>query len=196
MNRFKERHGWIALVSLAALVCLPMWAQAQTGAITIRGSVSEVVALSASPNLRAQDAQVTTTTDRRSLTLDLTGDGAGVQTFRLPILIRSNSNYSITSLVRSVAVSSANLTLVGATPTGRFVAPDAAAKVISISPAGWLAPGAPLTILRGPRVSLAGTLDSPGNAMEITLLVTVNPEKNAGKWHLQLTLSASPGEEL
>jgi hypothetical protein len=72
------------------------------------------------------------------------------------------------------------------------VALDAAAKVIATNATGLVALATPSTFLRGSRVSLAGTLDSPENAVEITLLMTVIPESN-GDWSLQLKLSAAPG---
>lgn len=195
MNCVRNLYCWIALVALLAAFGLPVLAQAQTGAVSVRGTVSEVVAISASPNLAVSIAMINNASDRRSLTLELTGSGAEVQTVRLPILIRSNSSYSISSLVRSESVASVILAPIDARATGRFVASDAAANVVSTNPGGStrLDLSAPTSIFRGSRVSLAGTLDSPENAVEVTLLVTVRPEAKTDGWRLHLTLSAAPG---
>lgn len=189
MNCFKNRYCWLALATVVAVVCWPVWAQSQT--VTVRASVSEVVALSASPNL-APNVRVDAAGDCKSLTLELTGTGEGVQTFRLPILIRSNSGYSISSLVRSESVSSVKLQRLEARSTGQFVAKDAATGVFATNPLEYVRLETPTPFVRGSRVSLAGTLDSTGNALELTLLVAVFPETKSNDWRLQLTLSATP----
>ncbi len=195
MNCFKNRFCCSAVAIFVAVVCLPVLIQAQTGAVTVQASVSEVVALSASSNFAVPNVQVTGAADRKSLTVDLTGSGAGEQTFRLPVLIRSNSSYSISSLVRSESVGSVTLAPLDARATGRFVASDAAASVVTTNPdvSTRLDLSAPSSIFQGSRVSLAGTLDSPENAVEVTLLVTVSPEAKSAHWRLQLMLSATPG---
>ncbi len=43
----------------------------------------------------------------------------------------------------------------------------------------------PLLVLSGPRVSLGGTLNSPNNALQITVLIRLSPP--AQQWTAQLT---------
>ncbi len=50
-----------------------------------------------------------------------------------------------------------------------------------------------ISILSGPRVSLAGTLSSMDNALEVTLLIAAKPEAGADEWTVHLILTASPG---
>lgn len=194
MKSFNNRPDWKLLIGLAVLLCWPVLARAQTGAVTVTATVSEVVALAALPDPTARDVRITTGSDRRSLTLELSGSGPDSKTFRIPFLIRSNCGYSITSLLSSESASYAKLERLDARPTGRFVAPDAATRVIVTNPLGYVRPATMTSFLRGSRVSLAGTLDSPGNALEVTLLVTVMPETKPDNWRVQLTLSASPIE--
>ena len=48
----------------------------------------------------------------------------------------------------------------------------------------------PLLVLTGPRVSLGGTLDSPNNALQITIVIRLKPELPREPIHL--TLAATP----
>jgi hypothetical protein len=200
------RNYWMVA---GVLVLLPIIAQGQTntGPVTVRGNVSEIVALSVSPNWRQESVQINVQSDLKALTLTLSGSGPEVVAVRVPILIRSNIRYVISTLVRSQAVTSANFAVLDARSTGRFVAPDAVANLNvareldsrttngTIQTASLpLNLSSPLAILRGPRVSLAGTLNSTDNALEVTLLITVKPDAAAGNWLLGLTLSGSAGD--
>jgi hypothetical protein len=51
------------------------------------------------------------------------------------------------------------------------------------------------SILSGARVSLAGTLSSIDNALEVTVLIAAKPAANTGEWTLHLILTASPGND-
>ena len=201
MNWLKGQSYWI----VAGIVFLPVMAQSQTrmGSVTVRAKVSETVALSVSPNLPYGNLEIEPQSEIRALRLTLSGAGPDVVTVRVPILIRSNIGWVITTQVQSQAVTAANFAVLDARPTGRFVAPNAIASLkvapaldrptatepIQIAPS----PVNPLAILSGPRVSLAGTLNSADNALEVTLLITVKPDAGAGHWLLHLTLSGSAG---
>ena len=49
----------------------------------------------------------------------------------------------------------------------------------------------PFTILRGPRISIAGGLDSPHNALKVVLLLSIRPGVPAGNWTINLKLQGS-----
>jgi len=51
------------------------------------------------------------------------------------------------------------------------------------------------SILSGLRVSLAGTLSSMDNALEVTVLIAAKPAAGADDWTLHLILTASPGND-
>ena len=188
---------------------LPVMAQGQTrlDSVTVKANVSETVALSVSPNSPQDNVRVEARSDFKALTLTLSGSGPDVVAVRVPILVRSNIGYVISTLVQSQAVTSANFAVLDARPTGRFVAPDAIANLNvareldsrttngTIQTASLpLNLSSPLAILSGPRVSLAGTLNSADNALEVTLLITVKPDAGANSWLLRLTLSGSAGD--
>ena len=204
MNWFKYRNYWMVA---GVILVLPIIAQAQTsiGSITMKANVSETVALSVSPTFLQDDVQVDGHSDVKSLTLTLSGSDNDVVSVRVPILIRSNTGYQISGLVQSQAATLTNFVVLDAHPTGRFVAPDSFANLNVtreldsrnkngiVQTASLFLNHSPLTILSGPRVSLAGTLNSTDNALEVILLVVVKPEVGADGWFLRVTLSGSAG---
>jgi len=205
---FKYLNYWMVA---GVILVLPIMAQGQTsnGSVTMKANVSETVALSVSQNLLRDNLQVDGHSDVKSLTLTLSGSAHDVMSVRVPILIRSNTGYNISALVQSQAATLASFAVVDAYPTGRFVCPESLANLhvareldsrnkngtvqIVSSP---LNNASPLAILSGPRVSLAGTLNSADNALEVILLIVVNPDAAAHGWFLRLTLSGSAGERL
>ena len=189
---------------------LPTTAHAQTsiGSITLRANVSETVALSVSPNLPRGNVQVEGHSNLSSLTLTLSGASNDQVSVSVPILIRSNTGYKLSGLLQPQAATLANFVVVDARPTGRFVAPESFAN-LNVAPeldsrkkngiiqfaSLSLNHSSPLTILSGPRVSLAGTLNSADNALEVILLVVVKPDVGADGWSVRLTLSGSAGDQ-
>lgn len=197
MNRLKY-YNYVLIVAVLAI--LPVAVPGQSS-VNIKAGVSETVALSAAPNLLPGHSFIESSSDRKTVTITLSGSGPMVSTVRIPLLIRSNSGYVLTALARSKAVL-ANVFVSGVGATGRFVAPDAVARAnvatgVDGRQSGTLSGPMPLdlvspfSILRGTRISLAGTLDSPDNAIEVSLLITLRPEANAEVWQTQLTFTAS-----
>jgi hypothetical protein len=206
VNWLKYGNYWMVA---SVVVLLPVMAQGQTGAasVTEKAHVSETVALSVSPNSPQDNVRIEAQSDVKALTLTLSGSATDVATVRVPILIRSNTGYAISARVQSRAATLANFAVLDARPIGRFVAPDAFANLNvareldgraangTVETASWpLNLSSPLAILSGPRISLAGTLNSPDNALEVTLLITVKPDAGADSWLLRLTLSGSAGD--
>lgn len=200
MNWLKYRNYWMVAVFL------PVMAQGQTriNSVTVKANVSETVAISVSPSLLQDNVQIDAHSDVKALTFTLSGSASDVVAVRVPILIRSNTGYKISALVQSQAATLANFAVLDAHPTGRFVAPDGfanlnvAPELDSRTPNGTVQTASlplnlssPLAILSGPRVSLAGTLNSADNALQVTLLIVAKPDAGADSWFLRLTLSGA-----
>ena len=206
MTWFKYRNYWMVA---GVLLVLSIMAQGQTsiGSVTMKANVSETVALSVSQNLLQNNVQVDGHSDVKSLMLTLSGSANDVVSVRVPILIRSNTGYKVSALVQSQAATLANFAVLDAYPTGGFVAPESSANLhvareldsrhkngtvqIASLP---LNHASPLAILSGPRVSLAGTLNSADNALEVILFIVVKPDAGTDGWFLHLILSGSAGD--
>ena len=191
------------------ILLLPFMAlgQSHSAPITINARVSETVALSVGQAFAENNVRIESHGAGKMLGLTLSGFSTDVVAVRVPILIRSNTSYRISALVQSPAARLVNFAVIGARPTGRFAAMDAVAslhvaqELDSRSTNGRIQTAfmplnlsSSFSILSGPRVSLAGTLSSIDNAVEVTLLITAKPEANAGEWTLHLILTASPGD--
>lgn len=206
VNRVKYRNYWI----VAGLIAfLPLMAKGQNrfDSVNMTAKVSETLALSVSPNSLQDNVRMEAQSDVKVLTFTLSGSGTEVVTTRVPILIRSNIGYKITGLIQSQTATLATFAVSDARVTGRFTAPGAienlnVARMLDSRSTNGIIQFAslpldfssPLTILSGPRVSLAGTLNSADNALEVTLLVSVMPNAGAGTWLLRLTLSGSTSD--
>jgi hypothetical protein len=207
MNFFKHRNCWMVV---GVLAFLPIVAQGQTrlGSVTMKAGVSEFVALSAGPTMPQHNLRIDAQADPGSLTLTLSGSATDVVEVRVPILIRSNSSYNVSALVRSQAATLASFVVLDARPIGRFVATDALTNLsvtreldrratngqgqTTAANSLPLNLSTPLSILSGPRVSLAGTLNSADNALEVIILIAVKPDAGATGWLTSVSLSGSP----
>jgi hypothetical protein len=177
-------------------------AVAQNAGVVLHGGVSETVALSVPRILPANTIKtdVVSTGNRVDLTFS-SADKDGV--IRFPLLVRSNSGFKITALLESESAVVTQVAITSVQPTGplvsgqavpdinlakQFDARDSEAKVFADSVG--LKPSEPLVVLSGPRISLGGTLTSPGNALEIVLLIHLKSE--SGPVTSRLTLLATP----
>ena len=206
VNRVKYRN-YLIVAGLIAFLPLMAKGQNRIDSVTMTANVSETLAISVSPNSHQDNVRMEAQSDVKVLTMTLSGSGTEVVTTRVPILIRSNIGYKITGLIQSQTATLATFSVLDARVTGRFTAPGAienlnvARMLDSRSTNGTiqfaslpLDFSSPLTILSGPRVSIAGTLNSADNALEVTLLVSVMPNADAGTWLLRLTLSGSTSD--
>lgn len=199
-------NGWALrnlFVLATVIVCLPITVRSQTASsIGMKGSVSQVVVLSVSPRAMDENIKSETVAEGNSLRVLLSGNGHGSEEIRVPFLLRSNSGYSISARIDSQSVIVNQLSVTDVRGTGRFVAPEAinvtvAAPHDRLSSTTGMTDKSPLDLLksfslfRGPRISLAGTLNSPDNALEVFVVIKVTPVKQAGSWHLTLTLSST-----
>ncbi|HXC71657.1 MAG TPA: hypothetical protein VN644_16865 [Pyrinomonadaceae bacterium] len=152
------------LILLAVVFFVPASIAAQT--VTLTGTVSATVALS--------DTRIT-----------LSGDDAQPSVIRVPLLVRSNSSFKISAVFESQTAELIELSVVDVHATGNLVSPQVVNAVDKRREGD--------VVLSGPRISLGGTLNSPNNALQVTLLIRVKPLTVSG-WmgHLTLAGTAAP----
>jgi len=141
----------------------------------MKATVSEIVILSASP----------ASAPSNTVSLVLSGDD---QVVRVPLLIRSNTSFKISATFESKTAVLSELSVDNVRPTGTLVSPQIV-SALHLNPQLDPDTSQPLLVLSGPRISLGGTLNSPNNAMEVTLLIRLTPP--AGRWTDQLSLVAT-----
>lgn len=174
---------------IAVVLLVPAGVKAQTASLTMKGTVSETVSLSVAPFSTRSNVEVV----RRGgnvVEVTLSGDDDQSQVIRVPLLVRSNSGFKITAKFDSKTAVLNQLSLGEVRATGRLVSPQI---VGSIHDKPQLDPDTsqPLLVATGPRVSLGGTLNSPNNALQITVLIRLKPQPNRA-WLAHLTFVASP----
>ena len=183
---------------IAVLLMASATAKAQTGNVTLQGTVSETLTLSVSPTLI--DANIVTS--RLSNTVRVTlSDHDPQAPVRLPLLVRSNSAFRISAAVESEAAWLSQLSIVAVRATGKLVSPQSISELnvppqldlrgLSESALTSIKPpdlSRSVLVVSGPRVSLGGTLDSSNNALEITFLIRLKPGHRSP---VQLTFAAT-----
>jgi len=135
----------------------------------------------------------------------VTLSGTGAPDIRVPLTIRSNSNFKISAEVESLTAELTQLSVVDVRATGALVSPEAVSDLkvaaqfdrrglgeepISVPGASPLDISRPLFVLSGRRASLGGTLDSPNNALQVTFLIRINPQTAQG-WVVNLTFAGT-----
>jgi len=163
------------LTLIAVGVLVPAAVKAQNS-VTLKATVSETVTLSLS----------STSIPSNIVSLTLSGDD---QIVRAPLLIRSNTSFKISAIFESKTAALSELSVDDVRATGGLVSPQVV-NAVHVNP--HLDPdlSQPLLVLTGPRVSLGGTLNSPNNALQITLVIRLKPELPREPIHL--TLAATP----
>lgn len=157
--------------------------EAQT--VTLNGRVSETVALSIPPHSTHGNIVIDAVSSGGTVQLTLSGKGANSGVIRVPLLVRSNSKFRIEGSFESTTAQLTQLSVIDVRATGRLVSPEAInnleiQKQFDISD--------PFVVVSGPRVSLGGTLQSPNNALQITLLIRLKSD-SVGGWLAHLTFS-------
>jgi hypothetical protein len=188
------------IFTLSAVVFLVCNVKAQTGRVTVQGRVSDTVALSLAPNFTHGDVDAVSSGNTVRITLTSTDSEA--QAIRVPLLVRSNSGFKIS--LESTTPLLAYLAVADVRATGTLVSPAAISglnvpKQFDLRGSGE-APSAvnsspfdasrELLLVSGPRVSLGGTLDSPNNALQIIVLIRLEPQPVRGQL-IQLTFAAT-----
>lgn len=170
---------------IAVLFLVPACVQAQSS-VTLRASVSETVALSILPNSIHGDVDVNVVNSGGNrVRITLSGDEAKSPVVRVPLLVRSNSGFKISAVFESQTAELSQLSVTDVHATGNLVSPH----IVSALDKSREVNGdfsRPLLVLSGPRVSIGGTLASPNNALQVTLLIRMKPQTVSG-WRVHLT---------
>jgi hypothetical protein len=175
---FKQMGGLCVFVWLFTVVSS---VEAQTAGVTLRTTVSETVVLSVAPNSIEGDVRADVVSSGNNVRITLSGAGSPV--IRVPLLVRSNTNFKISGRFESATAQITQLSVIDVRATGRLVS-TAAVDNLEASP--QIDPSSPFVVLTGPRVSLGGTRNSPNNALQITLLVRLKSD-SVGSWLAHLT---------
>ena len=179
----------------AAVLLVPASFDAQTGgSVTLRGTVSETVALSV-PSTFTQSNIKVESSGGSTVRVTLSGHDDQPPVIRVPLLIRSNSSFKISAVFESKTAVLTQLTIEDARPTGSLVSTQIA-KALDAKPGVGgefdQVVSQPLLVLSGPRVSLGGTLESPNNALQVTLFIRLKPEPGH-EWLAHLTFVGTAG---
>jgi hypothetical protein len=146
------------LTLIAVGVLVPGVVKAQDS-VTLKATVSETVTLSTPESIGNNGNTV-------RITLPISDSPV----IRVPLIVRSNIGFKITAQVESQTAVLSELSVADVRATGRLVSPQI---VNALQVKQQLDPDVsqPLFVVSGPRVSLGGTLNSPGNAVQITVLI-------------------------
>jgi hypothetical protein len=170
---------------------MPSTVCAQSGSVVMNGSVSKTVALSLATDAVHTRADLSAVENGGVLRLVISGSGSD-QNLQVPILIRSNISYDIIASAQSETAALIQLSVFRIEPSGRLVASNA---VTGVAVSAFVDPSIPFTVLSGPRVSLGGGLNSPENALKITLLISVSPIVKKESWTMNLTFQTKAHEQ-
>ena len=176
-----KRH---LLTLIAVGVLVPAGVKAQSS-VTLTGRVSEVVTLSVAPTFIEPGFDVVSSGGTVRITLS-----GRSPVIRVPLLVRSNIGFKIFAKFESTTAVLSQLSIEDVRATGRLVAPQSI-NAFHIKPQLDPDTSQPLFVASGPRVSLGGTLDSPNNALLITVLIRLKPE-SLRESSVHLTFVATP----
>lgn len=203
------RLGSHVFTLVAVLLLIPAGVEAQSG-VTIKSTVSEVVALSVlpnstpvPPNSTQSDVETSLMSTGNTVRITLSGVDTAAPVIRLPLLVRSNSSFKISAAVESNTAEVTQLSVVDARVTGTLVSPNAITelnvprqfderRLEASSVQNLLDLSRPVLVASGPPVSRGGTLTSPNNALQITLLIRLKPQIARG-WLVHLTFVGTAG---
>jgi hypothetical protein len=163
------------LTLIAVGVFVPAGVKAQSSVI-MKATVSEIVTISVSP----------TSAPSNTVNLVLSGDD---QVIRLPLLVRSNTSFKISAIFESGTSVLRELSIDDVRATGMLVSPQVV-SALHLNPQLDPDTSQPVLVLSGPRVSLGGTLHSPDNALQVTVVIRWKPGQPREPIHL--TLAATP----
>lgn len=175
---------------------VPAGVKAQTGRVVMQANVSETVALSVVPNFTNGNVNADVVSTGNTVRITLTSADSKAPVIRVPLLVRSNSSFKISAAVESTTASLSHLSITDVRATGTLVSPTAITG-LNVPEYNFKEPDSvdtsqPMIVASGPRVSLGGNLVSPNNALQITVLIRLEPEPVHG-WSVQLTFAATAG---
>jgi|KBSSwiStaDraftv2_1062776.scaffolds.fasta_scaffold155010_2 hypothetical protein len=173
------------LTLIAVLFLVPVCAHAQRGSATLQATVSETVVLSVLPNFTDENINVFSSGGAVRVTLS-----SAATEFRVPLLVRSNTGFKISADLELQTAVLTDLSVIDVRATGSLVSPEVVNALVR--PEVALNASQPLLVLTGPRVSLGGTLQSPNNALQVTLLIRTLALSPGQVVHLTFTGTAAP----
>ena len=197
-----SKHIGVWCARLCVPLCIIAWllagvtsVDAQT--VTLNARVSETVNLTVEPNSTQGDVRVHVASSGNTVRMTLSGSGEGF--IRVPLLVRSNSAFKISGRFESTTAQVTELSVLNARATGRSVSSEAInnlqvsprfdlrgpVKTISTEDFDY---STPFFVFSGPRISLGGTLVSPNNALQVTVLVRIK-SRSVADWLGYLTFS-------
>jgi len=163
-------------------VFVPAGVQAQS--VTLKATVSETVSISVLPN--SIDAEVVS----MSNTVRITLSSIDSPVVRVPLLVRSNTGFKIAATFESKTARLSQLSVDDVKATGGLASPQVV-NALDLKSYDDPDTSQPLFVASGPRVSLGGTLQSPNNALQITVLIRLKPELPRDS-SIHLTFVATP----
>ena len=176
------RSGLLTVIAVGILV--PAGVKAQNS-VTLTATVSETVNLSVAPN--AIDGGMVSSSGN---TVRITLSSAKSPVIRVPLIVRSNSGFKINAVFESKTAVLSELLVADVRATGRLVSPQIV-NALHVQPQLNPDTAEPLFVVSGPRVSFGGTLNSPNNALQITVLIRLKQER-LPESPLHLTFPATP----
>jgi hypothetical protein len=171
----------LLLTLIAVGVFVPAGVKAQSS-VTLTATVSEIVTLSGPDSIGSGN------------TVRITVSASDSPVIRVPLLVRSNSGFKITAVVESQTAGLSELSVADVRATGRLVSPQIV-NAIHLERIVDPDTSQPLFVAGGPRVSLGGTLNSPNNALQITVLIRLKPELPRES-PIHLTFAATPVSQI
>lgn len=194
------------IAALVALASLPLRAQQAGGTVTVNGRVSAVAAVSGGSSTRVVKgaAQVSARAVRADeFVLSLSGPRGGETQIEITVQLRSNAAFALIASCASEGAMLSGLYVVEVGGAGTFVHPGAAGRVevqpmFDGRPDTYARRGrrpelsSPAMVLTGPPISMRGTLDSPGNMIEVVMRGVLTAPDSENGWHAELKLSATP----
>ncbi|HKY44833.1 MAG TPA: hypothetical protein VJM50_17205 [Pyrinomonadaceae bacterium] len=151
--------------------------------MTLHGKVSETVAISIPPGSIHGETQANVVSSGDTVRMMLSGAGAGPTVILVRLMVRSNTSFKISGMFESTTAQLTQLSVIDVRATGRLVSPEAKNDVEVAELSDFQGR---FRVLSGPRVSLGGSLNSPINALQITLLLRIKPQ-STGEWLTNVT---------
>ena len=187
-RRLRPKCGRVfALTAVVLFVSATVEAQTARASVTLTGRVSETVALSIPPVFNQNKTVVDVVSSAgNTVRITMSGDDTQPSVIRVPLLVRSNTDFNLSATFESDSAELKQLSVVDVQATGTLVSPQSV-NAIKVKPHSDFATSQPLLVLSGPRVSFGGTLESPNNALHVTLLIHLNPRAPRA-WQIHLTL--------
>jgi hypothetical protein len=186
-------------------------AQKDNGLVSLQAQVPSIVQLSTFPIKKelkgAFDVQYKNNKEG-IIVIKVSGFSSEIVNLPIRLQIRSNIPYDLNAVLNSQDFDSLKLNVLNAANTGRSTADDAIQKIIinpslnkrfyfnklsnKVSIPEIKVGNTEIVLLRGPKISLAGTLTSSDNAIEIELIAQIIPPSIKQNWIAEITFSAVP----